>query len=68
VRGYLVKKGVVAGHITAHGFGAERPIDSNLSPTGRANNRRVEFTLTTEETVSETRTVEAPAERSEVKP
>ena len=68
VRGYLVKKGVVAGRITAHGFGADRPIDSNLSPTGRANNRRVEFTLTTEETVSETRTVEAPAERSEVKP
>jgi outer membrane protein OmpA-like peptidoglycan-associated protein len=68
VRAYLVKKGVAAGGITARGFGSDQPLDSNLSPAGRANNRRVEFTLTTEETVSETHAVEAPGQRNEVSP
>ncbi|MGH7436515.1 MAG: OmpA family protein, partial [Polyangiaceae bacterium] len=40
---WLVKRGVDASHLSSAGFGMERPIDSNLTPEGRQNNRRVEF-------------------------
>jgi OmpA-OmpF porin, OOP family len=40
---WLVQHGVDAGRLEASGFGEERPIDSNETDEGRANNRRVEF-------------------------
>lgn len=43
VRAWLVNKGVPAARLRAVGFGDSRPIDSNATPEGQANNRRVEF-------------------------
>jgi outer membrane protein OmpA-like peptidoglycan-associated protein/opacity protein-like surface antigen len=43
VRDYLVSKGVPADKVTSVGFGKTRPIASNDTPEGRAQNRRVEF-------------------------
>ena len=43
VRAWLVDKGVAAARLRTAGFGDSRPIDSNATPEGRANNRRVEF-------------------------
>ncbi|HEY8088197.1 MAG TPA: OmpA family protein [Polyangiaceae bacterium] len=40
---WLVGHGVDAGRFTSAGFGMERPIDTNDTPEGRQNNRRVEF-------------------------
>ena len=45
VREYLIKKGVSADRLTAQGFGESRPVDSNKTRKGRANNRRVEFKI-----------------------
>lgn len=45
VKAYLVSKGANAANITAKGYGESRPISSNDSPEGRADNRRVEFRL-----------------------
>ena len=39
----LVKLGVPENKLTAKGFGESIPIDSNGTPEGKANNRRVEF-------------------------
>jgi outer membrane protein OmpA-like peptidoglycan-associated protein len=39
----LVAVGIEKGRLTSDGFGQERPIDSNSTDEGRANNRRVEF-------------------------
>jgi len=49
VREYLVKKGVEANKITAHGYGPDRPIASNSTKEGRSQNRRVEFNITFEQ-------------------
>lgn len=54
VRTYLVKKGVPAERLTAHGYGPDRPIDDNKTKAGRAKNRRVEFNITFEEVTYET--------------
>jgi OmpA-OmpF porin, OOP family len=43
VRAWLVNKGIAPTRLRAVGFGDSRPIDSNDTPEGRANNRRVEF-------------------------
>jgi outer membrane protein OmpA-like peptidoglycan-associated protein len=44
VKAVLVSQfGVDAARLTAGGFGASKPIDSNDTPQGRAQNRRVEF-------------------------
>ena len=40
---YLAGKGIAAERLTAKGYGAAMPLDSNRTETGRANNRRVEF-------------------------
>ena len=40
---WLVKHGIDPSHLTSIGFGMERPIDTNGTDEGRANNRRVEF-------------------------
>ena len=43
VREYMVKQGVVAKRITARGFGATKPMDTNATEEGRQRNRRTEF-------------------------
>jgi len=49
VRSYLVKKGVDAQLITATGFGESKPIATNTTDEGRAENRRVEFNVNNSE-------------------
>jgi outer membrane protein OmpA-like peptidoglycan-associated protein len=44
VRDYLVGKGVAADRMTAVGYGLTKPIASNKTAAGRAQNRRVELT------------------------
>lgn len=46
VRTYLTGKGIDEGRLTSQGFGEDRPIDTNRTRSGRANNRRVEFHIT----------------------
>jgi outer membrane protein OmpA-like peptidoglycan-associated protein len=42
---YIVSQGIDQFRMTAHGYGETKPIDSNDTDAGRANNRRVEFTI-----------------------
>jgi outer membrane protein OmpA-like peptidoglycan-associated protein len=42
---YLIKKGISEIRIKAIGYGSSKPIDSNLTESGRKANRRVEFNL-----------------------
>lgn len=46
VRADLIKRGVAASRIEAEGKGETQPVDTNSTEEGRANNRRVEFTIT----------------------
>ena len=43
---YLVGQGIERNRMNPSGFGEERPIDTNRTSEGRANNRRVEFHIT----------------------
>jgi outer membrane protein OmpA-like peptidoglycan-associated protein len=43
VRAYLVQQGIAPGRMTARGYGASRPVASNATADGRAQNRRVEL-------------------------
>ncbi|HET8574397.1 MAG TPA: OmpA family protein [Edaphocola sp.] len=43
VRTRLIKMGIDGSRLTAKGFGETKPIDSNATAEGKANNRRVEF-------------------------
>ncbi|WP_396602496.1 OmpA family protein [Algibacter sp. R77976] len=45
VKEYLVQNGIDAFRLSALGYGESRPIDSNKTRAGRANNRRVEINL-----------------------
>jgi len=45
VKRYLIGAGVEPERLEAQGFGEERPIDTNDTPEGRQNNRRVEFVI-----------------------
>jgi outer membrane protein OmpA-like peptidoglycan-associated protein len=45
VREYLVQKGIAPERLDSAGFGMEKPIDTNDTAEGRANNRRVEFVV-----------------------
>jgi outer membrane protein OmpA-like peptidoglycan-associated protein len=46
VAAYLVSRGVrSAGRIVTRGYGADRPVASNTTETGRQQNRRVEITI-----------------------
>jgi len=45
VKEYLVQNGINAFRLSALGYGESRPIDSNKTRDGRANNRRVEINL-----------------------
>jgi OmpA-OmpF porin, OOP family len=40
---WLTLHGVDKNRLKSEGFGSERPIDTNATPAGKANNRRVEF-------------------------
>ena len=42
---YVISQGVDSYRLSAHGYGESKPIDTNDSDEGRANNRRVEFTV-----------------------
>ena len=42
---YIVSQGIDAFRLAAHGYGETKPIDTNNTEDGRANNRRVEFTV-----------------------
>jgi opacity protein-like surface antigen len=43
--GYLVKKGVPENQITIQGFGEKKPIATNATVAGRAQNRRCDFVI-----------------------
>ena len=43
VKDYLTAKGVKASRLSAHGYGESRPVASNDTDEGRAENRRVEL-------------------------
>lgn len=45
VRNALIKNGVAADKIQAKGYGFEKPVASNKTKEGRAQNRRVEITI-----------------------
>lgn len=40
---YLINRGISGGRIQTQGFGKSMPIDTNDTPEGRRNNRRVEY-------------------------
>ncbi len=42
---YLIGQGIDTSRLVPHGYGEEKPIDTNDTDAGRANNRRVEFTI-----------------------
>jgi OmpA-OmpF porin, OOP family len=42
---YIVSQGIESFRLTPHGYGESKPIDTNDTPDGQANNRRVEFTV-----------------------
>jgi outer membrane protein OmpA-like peptidoglycan-associated protein len=45
VRDYLIANGIDANRLTAAGYGEDKPIASNATRAGRAENRRVEVNL-----------------------
>jgi OOP family OmpA-OmpF porin len=45
VRDYLIEQGIDAEKLRAAGFGETKPVSTNLSEEGRAENRRVEFNI-----------------------
>ncbi len=42
---YLISQGIDSSRLQAKGYGESKPIDTNDTEAGRANNRRVEFTV-----------------------
>lgn len=47
VKSYLISKGIAPNKVVATGYGLTKPIDTNDTPEGRANNRRTEIDLVT---------------------
>ena len=45
VKNYLIQNGIAADRLSSVGFGQTKPIDSNKTKAGKANNRRVEVKL-----------------------
>ncbi|HNK85863.1 MAG TPA: OmpA family protein, partial [Flavobacteriales bacterium] len=46
VRGYIEGHGIAGTRLTSKGYGPTKPVASNDTPEGRAENRRTEFTIT----------------------
>ena len=42
---FLIQNGIPATRLSFEGYGALRPVDTNDTEQGRANNRRTEFTI-----------------------
>ncbi len=42
---YIIGQGIESYRLSAHGYGENKAIDTNETEAGRANNRRVEFTV-----------------------
>lgn len=42
---YIISQGIDGARLRAQGYGESKPIDTNDTDAGRANNRRVEFTV-----------------------
>ncbi len=53
VRQYLINNGVSADRLQSKGYGETRPVATNATAKGRAQNRRVEFTVVFEKLVEE---------------
>jgi len=45
VKNYLVENGIASDRLSSTGYGESKPIDSNKTKKGKANNRRVEVKL-----------------------
>ncbi len=45
VRNYLIEQGIATGRLASIGFGELKPIDTNKTKAGKANNRRTEVKL-----------------------
>ena len=45
VMNYLIENGIAADRLQHEGYGETRPIDTNKTTKGKANNRRVEVKL-----------------------
>lgn len=45
VKGYLIENGIASDRLSSKGFGESKPIDTNKTAKGKANNRRVEVLL-----------------------
>ena len=45
VKNYLIEKGIASSRLSSAGFGESKPIDTNKTKAGKANNRRVEVKL-----------------------
>ena len=54
VREYMISRGISADRLEAIGYGPSRPIANNKTRSGRAANRRVEFTILEQDAVEET--------------
>lgn len=57
---WLIQHGVAAERLESHGFGQTRPVASNDSEDGRAQNRRVEFRIVDPAPASSSGAVAAP--------
>ncbi len=45
VKNFLIENGVDSSRLSSAGYGLDKPIDTNNTAKGRANNRRVEINL-----------------------
>lgn len=45
VAAYIISKGIPKANIVSKGYGSAKPVDSNKTAKGKAQNRRVEFTI-----------------------
>jgi OOP family OmpA-OmpF porin len=58
---WLTLHGVDKNRLASQGFGSERPIDTNATPEGKANNRRVEFHIDKSDAAPGSAAAPAPA-------